>query len=132
MHAFSRGFGFHSHAHFCFLSKVVTTRPFFASSTYWVLSPPKRSVTFVFFFVALISCEPTFVFLQPASLPIDHKSQKSQDLIRTLLPTVLSKPWPYLGGPLEGLPLPSSLFVYVLTWSDACGILYSPMHFFVV
>jgi hypothetical protein len=37
-------------------------------------------------------CEPTFVFLQLASLPIEHKSQITQDLIRALL--ALSSPNP--------------------------------------
>jgi hypothetical protein len=30
-------------ANFCFLSKVATIPSFFASSTYWVLSPPQGS-----------------------------------------------------------------------------------------
>jgi hypothetical protein len=52
-----------------------------------------------------------FCFLQCASLPIDHISQKSQDLIRTLLITVVSKSRPYFGGPLEGFPPSSSCFM---------------------
>jgi hypothetical protein len=53
MHAFFRGFGFRSHAHFCFHSKVATTRPFLHLPLIGFSLPPKWSVTFVFFFIAL-------------------------------------------------------------------------------
>jgi hypothetical protein len=50
-------------------------RPFFASSTYLVFSPPRvQPLLFSFFIAPICFCEPTFVFLQRVSLPFDHKS----------------------------------------------------------
>jgi hypothetical protein len=75
-----------------------------------------------------------FVFLQHFSLPIEHKSKKDQELIRTLLTTVFSKTPPYSGRPIEGSSPPAFFVLFCSSfWYGAmlfCGIFVLPHAFF--
>jgi hypothetical protein len=71
------GFGFRSHAHFCFLSKVATTPSFFLHLPLIGFSLPQGTSHFCFLFCRTHKfCEPTFVFYNVLLFPLTTNFKK--------------------------------------------------------